>query len=325
MKQMVRMMLAMLAFFMMQATLKADGLSADLRKKIYTLNALQSVVELQVDISNQDNSWRDSQSADFSNDDVMVQMDIDDGPGYYRGFANWNDKWGNALFSSSEYKLVYFKAGMNLKDFPVYLSPGTTLHLKIDGPSNSDGVWINKNQAWFSDGYWHAYIEQPWMVDSLDVIWDGHGSWTVGVSPSFKFDSVIQLTGTNMDHTEDIVAQMTAVSYPGEGSWTDGVASYERNIGDPQGNPMIELITSIPYGTKVMVFFNYYDQNLGMVEYYNTTVKVTDVLVDGTIMSVPLSGTWFNLGQTQVRIVWQDTNGKYWQSWVSISTSDGKG
>ena len=321
------MMAVMVMFSMVQAVLAAAGPtspSTDLRRQLYELNALKRAVTVQVDLCNQDNSWRSSGSAAFTNDEATLTMDVSTGPGYYRGSANWNDKWGNALFSSSEYKLVLFKAGMNLKDFPVYLNSGTTVHLKIEGPSNGDGVWVNGGQAWFLDGLWHVYVDQPWLVDSLNIVWAGHGGWTVNVDPSFQFDSVIQLATTNMNPGNDIVSQMMAMSYSGEDSWVDGVvASYNSTVGDSQGNPMAELVTSIPSGTKVMVFFSYWQEGLGTVEYYNTTVKVTDVLVNGTVIRVPLTGTWFNLNQTQVRIVWQDTDGKYWQTWASVPTSGG--
>lgn len=315
-RNMMVMAVLVLVFNSVQLVFAAgDTPGIDLRKQLYELCALQRVVSMQVDLYSRDNSWHSGGSASFTNDEASLKMDVTPGPGYYRGYANWNDKWGNALFSSSEYKLVLFKAGINLKDFPVYLNSGTVVHLKIEGPSNSDGVWVNGQQAWFSDGYWHAWIDQPWLVDSLNIIWSGHGGWKVKVSPSFAFDSVTQLTNAGMDPANDVVAQMTAVSYSGEDSWTNGVANYLYVDSDPIGNQVAKLATSIPYDTKVMVFFSYYDQNLGTVEYFSTTVAVTGRLADGVIL-VPLTGTWFNESQTQIRLVYTDSGGGVRQTWV---------
>jgi len=320
------MMMVMIAVFTSSQPVFAAGPSAspsaDLRRQLYELGALERVVTMQVDLYNQDNSWHGTGSATFTNDVANLAMDIGAGPGYYRGSANWNDKWGNALFSSSEYKLVLFRAGLNMKDFPVYLNGGASIHLKIEGPSSSDAVWVNGNQAWFLDGYWHVYVDQPWLVDSLDIIWAGHGGWTVNVNPSFQFDSVIQLAATGMDPGNDVVSQMMAMSYSGDDSWTNGIASYIQNV-DWQGSTLAEIGISVSDGTKIMVFFSYYDQNLGTVEYYNTTAVTEEAKGYGTVIFVPLTGTWLNVGQTQIRIVYQDASGKYWQTWVSISQSGG--
>ena len=312
-------MTVMMSVFTAQLVFAAGGTitttSNDLRRMLYESNVLDRVTTMQVDLYSQDNSWHSGGSASFANDEANLTMDVGSGPGYYRGYANWNDKWGSPLFSSIEYKLTYFKAGMNIKDFPVYLNDNIMVHLKIEGPSSSDGVWVNGQQAWYLDGYWHVNINKPWLVDSLNIIWADHGGWSVDVSPSFAFDSVIVFTCANIDPTDDVVAQMTAVTYSGDDSWTNDVAYYVA--GNDSKN--IKMTTSIPYGTKVMVFFSYYDQNLGTtVEYYNTTVQVTDVLCDGLIILVPVTETWFYEGQSQIRLVYTDANGAVRQTWVPM-------
>lgn len=324
-------MLVVVMFAFAQPAFAAGGVTTstqptdDLRRQLYELNALMRTVSMEVNLYNQDNSWHSSGAASFTGDVAFLKMDVTPGPGFYRGYAGWNDKWGNPLFSSMDCKLVLFKAGVNLKDFPVYLNGSTVIHQKIEGPSSGDGVWVNGQQAWFSDGYWHANIDQPWLVDTLDIIWSGHGGWKMSVSPTFAFDSVIQLTGASMDPTNDIVAQMAAVSYPGEDSWVWDVAGYESIDNDSNGNQVAKLVTSIPYGTKILVFLSYYDQNLGSIEYFGTAVTVTDKLADGLVILIPLAGTWFSESQTQIRLVYTDASGTVRQTWVPYPTSPAKG
>jgi hypothetical protein len=316
MNSMIRtMVMFMMVFFMGQASFAAA--SPELRRQLYELNALAAVQKLQVDMYNQDQTWHAVASADFIDGEVKLEMDISAGPGYYRGYASWNDEGGNPLFYSYDYKMTQFKAGINWKDFPVYLSPNRNIQLKIEGPSNSDEVWVNGQRAWFSNGYWHVGVNEPWNVDELSIIWTGHGGWKVAVNPSYPFGNTFVLTSDWMDSTQDSVSQMAAVSFSGEDSWVSDIAGFQR-FSYSQGDQVVEFVTSIPSGTKVMVFFSCYDQNVGTVEYYNTTVNVTSVLVDGLMIRVPLTGTWFDLNQTQVRFVFQDANGKYWQTWAAI-------
>jgi hypothetical protein len=319
------MMLMMVTGSVLAAGGESTSSSSDLRRLLYEQKALGEVENIQVDMYNQDNTWRVSGSAGFTDGEVSLQMDISAGPGYYRGSASWNDKGGNSLFRSCDYKLVVFKSGINMKDFPVYLCQYRNIQLKIEGPSTSDDVWVNGNRAWFSNGYWHVQIDEPWNIDELNIVWTGHGGWKVAVNPEYPFGDAIVITADGMDPTQDSASQMAAISFSGEDSWIYDVAGYMGIVGDTDGNVAARLATSIPEGTKVIVFFSYYDQNLGTVEYYNTAVKVTDVLVDGTVILVPLIGVGFDENQTQIRIVWQDADGKWWQSWVSMPGDGGKG
>jgi hypothetical protein len=320
MKRTIMMMVVMAMFFTMQTALMAAGPSPspDLRRQLYELNSLLAVETLQVQVQNQDNSWRVDGSADFIDGETSLQMDISAGPGLYRGYASWNDKWGNPLFNSYDYKLTVFNAGVNMKDFPVYLVQYRNIQLKIEGPNSHDEVWVNGQQAWFFSGYWHVPINEPWNVDELSIVWTGHGGWELPVDPSYPFGEVIVVTADGMNPGQDSVSQMAALSYSGEDSWTYGISSYMYMVGDSQGNVSALFAADIPEGTKVMVFFSYYDQKFGTIEYFNTTVKTVNKNPEGLVILVPMVGTWFDESRTQVRIVYKDSDGKYWQTWAQV-------
>ena len=318
------MMLVVVLVGLMAGWVRAAGgpIPIDLRRQLYELNCLLSVEKLQVDMYDQDGGWRAGATAPFKDGEASLEMDITPGPGNYGGYAWWMDKWGCPLFQCTDWKLTTFRVGVNVKDFPVLLCQNRMLRFMIEGPASNDGVWVNGQQAQYSDGYWRASVNQPWAIDEIEVIWNGHGAWTMLVNPSSNFGEVINLAKQDMDPNQGVASQMLAVSYPGEDSWTYGIASYMYNVGDEQGNVSAQFAANIPYGTEVMVFFSYWEQYFGtIVEYHNTTVKVVDQKPDGTIILIPLTGTWFT-DRTQVRLVYTDANGVVRQTWVSIG---GKG
>lgn len=300
---------------MCQSVFSAGGpVPVDLRRQLYELNSLLAVEKLQVDIYNQDGYWLYSGSANFSNDEASITMDIVAGPGLYRGYARWNDKWGNPLFGSMEWKISQFKAGLNYKDFPVYMYWSRIIHLQIDGPTANDAVWVNGNRAWFSDGYWNVSINQPWTIDELNIVWTGHGGWKVGVDPSFRFDLGISLAAKDMDPSNDSVSQMMGLSYAGEDSFVHNVVKYEGIYYDPtQQCDVVQMSTTVTNVTKAMVFLSYWDNNLGTVEYYSSIVEVKNQ----TIL-LPLIDTWFDYNYGAIRVVYTDSSGKTWQTWVSV-------
>lgn len=308
----------MMVFNSVQPVFAAGTPSVDLRKQLYELNALLAVQKLQVKMYSQDGSWSYSSTANFTDGVASLNMDIAPGPGLYRGYAYWNDGNGFPLFYSYDWKVSQFQPGMNMKDFPVTLYQSRYIRLKIDGPASTDGVWVNGNQAQFSAGYWIVCINQPWLVDELNITWNGHGGWNVSVDPSFPFGNVLILPAGSMDPSQNSVSHMSAMSYPGDNSWAYDTVTFDGWAYDPvQDNYSIKLDTALPNGTSVVVFFSYWDSSLGEVEYYSYSTHV-----DEQSILAPLGqNRWFDKNSCNIRVVYTDSTGKVRQTWVPASTS----
>jgi len=319
MKRMVMMLVAVLVGWTSSVMAAGGPIPIDLRKQLYELHALMDVTALQIDMVNQDNTWQDSAKTAFVDGEASLEMGIGPGPGNYRGNAWWNDKWGCPIKACTDYKFTTFQVGVNIKDFPVLLCEDRMLHFTIEGPASSDGVWVNGRQAQYSDGYWHVLVNKPWAIDELKVIWNGHGSWSLPVNESSDFGDAINLVAGGMNPNQDTASQMSAISYSGENSWVWGVSSYMYNDVDDQGNVYAEFAANIPDGTKIMVFFCYWEPYLGtIVEYHNTTAEAINWKPEGLAIRVPLNGTWFDQNQTMVRFVYPDANGVMRQTWVNM-------
>jgi hypothetical protein len=292
--------------------------AADLKRMEYELAALQEVTTLQVDLYDQEGKRECGGVSSFLNGEASLQMDVKSGPGNYRGYASWNDKLGNQLFYSYDYKLTTFWPGLNAKDFPMFLDPNRMVRFQIEGVGNNEEVWINGNRAWFNEGYWHTQINQPWLLDAIGIVWTGHGGWNVAVSPSFKFGGVVSLVQANINPSQDSVSQMVAVSYAGDDSWMQygSVGSYMYQIYDSEQDCYaLQIATIIPNGTKVMAFLSYWDDGLKITVEYSTSALESK---DGFIF-IPLKrGVWFDQNQSSIRLVFPDKDGKIRQACPAI-------
>ena len=286
---------------------------SELRRLKYELSALSDVTKLEVNLYDEDWAFNSSASAEFVGGEARLTSDVKTGPGNYRGYAYWLNAWGDELFIAGDPKLTAFRPGMNMKDFPVDLNWNRIIRLKIDGPSSSDAVWVNGQRAGFSNGFWRVNVNQPWNIDSLLVIWPGHGGWELAVDSAFQFDSVVDLSAGDMDPNNGSISQMTAWSYPAEGSWVDGVATCQGLVYDQV--MCIKVSTTLPDGI-MFCFLSYQDGYTGnTMEYYNVSVKARG----GTIL-IPLGGdSWFNPEKTAIRLVYINADGEVCQTWVQIA------
>jgi hypothetical protein len=321
MKKIVMLVILGLSLVLNQSLFAAAGPEpVDLRRQIYELNALMRVDSLEVDVWDNNYTWHVAGKATFVDGEAELSLDITPGPDYYRATARWNDVWGSPLFQCYESKVVWMAAGVNVKDFAMRLNESPTLHFKIDGPASSDAIWVGRNRADFSGGYWHVPVDRPWELDLINVVWTGHGGWNIGVDPSFPFGSVICLTAADMDPTNNSVSQMEAISYSDSGSWTYNVIGYGGLFWDENQQCLaMELVSEMPTGTKAMVFLSYWDQDLGTVEYFNTTGYVDKL----GVIRVMLCNTWFDHKRVSIRVVWKDSKGHVWQTWVPVPWTQG--
>lgn len=295
---------------------------SDLRRMEYELATLQEVTTFQVDIYNQDNDRKCGGSTNFFNGEATLHIDVQSGPGNYRGWASWNSRMGDELFYSYDYKLTTFRSGLNVKDFPMMLNPSRTVRFQIEGVGSNEEIWVGENRAWFNEGYWRVTINQPWLLDVIEIIWPGHGGWKVAVSPTFNFGSTIPLVQADIDSNRDSVSQMMAISYSGEDSWMQygSVGSVMYQIYDSTQNCyVIQIATIIPDGTKVMAFLSYWNDNLGTTIEYSTSALKSQ---DGYIFIPLKEGMWFDQNQCSIRLVFPDNKGKMWQACPAIG---GKG
>lgn len=303
------------------------------RQLQYSLVALNNVTTLWCGIGDVNDNWYGSAEQPFVNGVANVTLDIAWGPALYNVGSHWQDSSGYSLFSSYG-SIKKIEAGMNYMDFPMYVSYWRHVFIKLPHSVTSDSeVWVNGNQAWFDDnsGYWSAYVATPWNIQSLTVLWAGHGQWVVETSPTFDYGQNLVLNPTEMDPSITVPSQAYGVSYLEDLSWPEQQAVFVNRIQYDQtlGANVLVCDNTLyqKYGTfKVMVALEYYDQNLGMVQYFSRYVNIQD----GIFMIPLVDGNGNSLGiqeYTNVRFVYLDpSDGAYKQQYDwSLSVDGGKG
>jgi hypothetical protein len=284
------------------------------RRLEYALATLDDVTTMNVWVDEIHGSWSTNVTKEFVGGVAEAVLNLTFGPATYSVGSEWQDKNGYTLFRCWG-SLKEIKAGMNYVDLPMYIYYGRHLFLRFKQPevNKNSEIWVNGNPAWFDGTEWRAYVQEPWNVTNLQIVWTGHGGWNIGVTPSFDYGQTTTLSTDDMDPTITSSAQAIGLSYLGETSWPTQQQVFVSDVqwDSSLGCEVLSCYNTIykKYGSfKALVLFTYYDQDYTgeRVQYFSKHVTVEDGMF--TVPLVENDGTrfWGIRYRTQVVFVYED-------------------
>ncbi len=242
-------------------------------------------------------------------------------PGWYDGYATWENASRDVLFQSYYVPDTYLGPGSHSMTFLMTVNPYRAVRIKMAGeytPDPSDEVWFNGNQAWYddNDGLWHSWVYEPWRVidtKAVEIVWSGHGGWRVWLTPEYFFGVILETS--TMDKALSAPTRVKAVSVLAEGTYLEDdliklvSLQYNQNL----GCEVVTLKTGFVNGlTDFTLVLSSYDEETGRwLNYYSVTLDNV-----GENFTIPIGG-WIRPG-TEARVYFTDSaTGQFWWKWLN--------
>jgi len=248
--------------------------------------------------------------------------------GYHRAWANWEDLvYRDTVFYSQYQNLTYLSAGAQSLVFQMVLNPYRVVRFEIGGVllTGEEEIWFNGQQAWFDGTTWRGVVYEPWNVigQDIQIVWVGHGSWTVQLSQD-SFGGLLSLSTANLNPSVTTPTTLRAVSFLYDGTYLedDLIRCTGTYWNQEFGCQVVEFESLFDNDINDMVVkLIAYDQNLQeQVDYLTSQVSGAS----GTFI-IPLGNTSI-MQNTYIKVCLIDPRtGEWVWKYLSLSTDNDNG
>jgi hypothetical protein len=290
------------------------------RRIDYMTNALEDCDEFQVGVYRlSGNSWWSTTNvtSTFQSGQAEVVIPITNtGTNMFYGY--YLDRWGYSLFYSSSRVKVIDESKTYYVDLPMYPSSWRVIELNFNntGVSTSDEIWVDGYRVYYDSERhtWLAWILEPWNERDINIIWVGHGRWTLSINQDFDYDTYVKVVYLQFDSTFTTPWQVVGFSYIGENSYAQyemidveniswdsryGCYSMECELEDSQDQELVVVVSLEQYDQSIYNYVGYYD-------------AIVEVPAGEDDFEIPLFNTCIK-ERTLIRFIYFDPEEQVWK------------